>query len=98
MILPPILEAAIELQAALEELHFPFCFIGGLSVQRWGEPRFTQDADATVLTRFVGDERLVSELRPLADLKGDPSIVGRLEALMERRGVVDRVNKPPERL
>lgn len=194
MILPPILEAAIE-------LHFPFCFIGGLSVQRWGEPRFTQDAAATVLTRFVEDERLVSELlarfrgrradtaefalrtrvlllcasngvnldialgaldfearsidrssewtigpggtirtcsaedlvvhkafasreldwsdvdhilmrqgralnapqilselRPLAELKGDPSIVGRLEALMERRGVVDRVNKPPERL
>jgi hypothetical protein len=44
--------AAVSLQSALEEVGHPFCFIGGLALQRWGETRFTQDADATVLTRF----------------------------------------------
>jgi len=51
-------EAAVELQGALEEGGFPFCIIGGLAVQRWGEPRLTLDADATVLTRFERDEEL----------------------------------------
>ena len=43
---------------------FDYCFIGGLSVQRWGEARVTKDADATVLTCFVDDERLVDFLFP----------------------------------
>jgi hypothetical protein len=34
-------------------------------VQRWGEPRFTKDADATVITRFVDDEKLVDLLLSL---------------------------------
>lgn len=55
----PAAEAAIELQSCLQREKFPFCFIGGLAVNRWGEPRYTQDADATVLTEFVHDERLV---------------------------------------
>lgn len=55
----PAAEAAIELQSCLQREKFPFCFIGGLAVNRWGEPRYTQDADATVLTEFVDDERLV---------------------------------------
>jgi hypothetical protein len=29
-----------------------FCIIGGLAVQRWGEPRTTLDADLTLLTGF----------------------------------------------
>ena len=49
----PAAEAAIELRASLQHEGFPFCFIGGLAVNRWGEPRYTQDADATVLTDFV---------------------------------------------
>lgn len=32
-----------------------FCFIGGLPVQHWGEPRLTRDIDITLLTGF-GDE------------------------------------------
>ncbi len=55
----PAAEAAIELQTCLQRERFPFCFIGGLAVNRWGEPRYTHDADATVLTQFVDDERLV---------------------------------------
>lgn len=62
MSFPRIVEAAAELQAVVQGLGFPFCFIGGLAIQRWSEPRFTQDADATVLTRFVDDERMVDGL------------------------------------
>lgn len=31
-------------------------------MNRWGEPRYTQDADATVLTEFVHDDKLVDLL------------------------------------
>ena len=53
----PILEAAIEIQKHLEEHRARFCFIGGMAVQRWGEPRFTKDADLSLLTEFVDDEK-----------------------------------------
>lgn len=39
-----------------------FCFIGGVAVQRWGEPRFTADADISLLTEFVQDEYWVDIL------------------------------------
>ncbi len=51
--------AALELQAALEETGYPFCFIGGLVLPRWGNPRMTQDADATVISAFIHDEELI---------------------------------------
>jgi len=38
-----------------------FCIIGGLAVIRWGEIRFTQDADIAVLTNF-GEERPIAEV------------------------------------
>jgi hypothetical protein len=37
------------------------CVIGGLAVQRWGEPRTTQDVDFSILAP-VGDERRPVEL------------------------------------
>ncbi len=52
-----VVEAALEVQATLESEGGEFCFIGGLAVQRWGEPRLTNDADLSLLTRFVEDER-----------------------------------------
>lgn len=39
-----------------------FCFIGGLAVQRWGEPRLTLDIDCTVITGFGEEARYVGEL------------------------------------
>lgn len=48
----PIYEAAAEVQAFCAKRRWPFCFIGGLAVQRWGEPRLTVDVDLTVLTGF----------------------------------------------
>ena len=46
---------AAELQDICRRQQWPFCFIGGIAVQRWGEPRVTQDVDMTILTGF-GDE------------------------------------------
>ncbi|HYV26687.1 MAG TPA: hypothetical protein VFA77_04090, partial [Candidatus Eisenbacteria bacterium] len=59
MSLDPILEAASELQDFCVTRKWPFCFI---AVQRWGEPRFTADADITLLTGFGGEEAFI---RPL---------------------------------
>jgi hypothetical protein len=37
-------------------------FIGGIAVQRWANPRVTQDADMTLLTRFGREEFFVDAL------------------------------------
>src|SRR3954452_3985926 len=62
MSLNPILEAASELQHFCAEQSWRFCFIGGIAVQRWGEPRFTADADITLLTGFGGEETFIRSL------------------------------------
>ena len=36
--------------------------IGGLAVQRWGEPRQTRDVDVTLLTGLGGEERFIDPL------------------------------------
>ena len=40
-----LLDAALEAGAFMMERRWPFCIIGGLAVQQWGEPRTTLDAD-----------------------------------------------------
>jgi hypothetical protein len=50
-----VITAAAEIQAFCERQAWRFCFIGGLALQRWGEPRETVDVDLTVITGF-GDE------------------------------------------
>jgi hypothetical protein len=46
----PLLAAALEIQAFCRAQAWRFCFIGGLAVQRWGEPRLTYSVDLTVFT------------------------------------------------
>lgn len=57
--LTPVLAAAAELVGFCRTNDWACCLIGGLAVQRWGEPRFTRDADLTLLTGFGGEERYV---------------------------------------
>jgi hypothetical protein len=51
--------AAWEMHCFFDRLEVQYVIIGGLAVQHWGEPRFTQDVDLTVaapqtsLTEFV---------------------------------------------
>ena len=57
-----VLEAAVELQQFCEEQAWQFCFIGGVAVQRWSRPRFTHDADMTLLTGIGSEEKYVDLL------------------------------------
>jgi hypothetical protein len=63
-----IFEAAVEIEAICRAAKFRFCFIGGLAVQRWGQPRMTADVDLTVVTGFGGEapyvDALLAALRP----------------------------------
>ncbi|MEM6691381.1 MAG: nucleotidyltransferase [Planctomycetota bacterium] len=49
---------AVKLYGHLKDSGYPFCFIGGLVVQRWGQPRMTGDVDATILCEFGDESRL----------------------------------------
>ena len=72
--LSKVLKAALEIQAFCESRDWKYCFIGGLALQPWGNPRTTQDAELNLLTGFTGEE--------------DASIVPRLEIMMRKRGVL----------
>jgi len=58
----PLFAAAYDLQAFCEQRTWMFCFIGGIAVQRWGNPRFTQDVDVTPLTGFGTEETYIDPL------------------------------------
>lgn len=57
-----LVHLAAELQSLLDSEAWKNCLIGGLVLQRWGEPRLTKDVDMTVLTGFGGEERVVDLL------------------------------------
>ena len=57
-----VLEAAFELQAFCSAQKYRFCFIGGVAVQRWGEPRLTVDADLTLLTGLENEKDFIGGL------------------------------------
>ena len=57
-----VIRAAAELQSLCEAQGWKYCFIGGLALQRWGEPRETVDVDLTLLTGFGREERFIEFL------------------------------------
>lgn len=58
----PILDAAAQIDDLCRELGLRYCFIGGLAVLRWGEPRFTRDVDLTVVAEFGAEAPVVDSL------------------------------------
>lgn len=60
--LEELLLVAVEIEALLLKQGWRFCFIGGVAVQRWGDPRFTQDIDFTLLTGFGQEEKFIDAL------------------------------------
>ncbi len=54
--------AAIEIEAFCRRQAWRSAVIGGVAVQRWGEPRQTRDVDVTILTGLGGEERYVDAL------------------------------------
>ncbi len=88
-----VIRAAAELQDFCAARNWRFCFIGGLAVLRWGEPRETADADLTLLTGFGTEDPFIDallgrfdapELSPLAELKEPPEIMKELDELKAR--------------
>ncbi|MFN7986780.1 MAG: hypothetical protein U0529_04850 [Thermoanaerobaculia bacterium] len=57
-----LFEAAREIQEFCAARSWRFCIIGGMAVQRWGEPRFTRDVDLTLLTGFGNEPAFVDGL------------------------------------
>lgn len=57
-----LIKGAREVQDALETTGLPFCFIGGLAVLHWGEPRLTRDLDLTVLAGWGQEEKVVDTI------------------------------------
>jgi hypothetical protein len=63
-----IFAAALEIETLCRAEGFRFCFIGGLAVQRWGQPRMTADVDLTLITGFGNEASYVDVL--LSKLRG----------------------------
>jgi hypothetical protein len=51
---------AVEMGLYLDQRDWPYCFIGGVAYQRWGEPRQTVDVDGVLFSGF-GDEQKFAE-------------------------------------
>lgn len=86
-----VLEAAGEIQQFCARRDWRFCFIGGVAVQRWGEPRFTQDVDLTLLTGFGGEEAFIDamlgELLPRRDDARQFALTNRVLLLQTKSGI-----------
>jgi hypothetical protein len=63
-----LLATAAEIQNFLQQAGERFCFIGGIALQRWGEPRLTRDVDLTLLCPYGAEipvvERLLAGFSP----------------------------------
>ena len=85
-----ILEVAVDVGRRLASLKIPYCFIGGIACQRWGEPRQTVDVDATIFVGFGNESTVVDELLSLyqARMEGarDFAIQHRILLLTSDRG------------
>lgn len=57
-----VIRAAADLQAFCVARHWRFCFIGGVAVQRWGEPRETIDVDLTLTTGLGREDGYIGPL------------------------------------
>ena len=53
---------ASDIQSLCVENNWDFCFIGGIALQRWGEPRLTLDVDISILTGFGNEEKFIEVL------------------------------------
>jgi hypothetical protein len=58
----PLFEAGLEVQDFMRQHGWRFCFIGGIAVARWGEPRATQDIDISLFTGYGAEEPFIRDL------------------------------------
>lgn len=62
---------ALGIQRELGRAGLKFCFIGGLALQRWGEVRYTEDIDLTVLCPLGSEESTVETLTDILGTRSD---------------------------
>jgi hypothetical protein len=55
-------KTAMSIQKFLNSCEWKFAFIGGIALQRWGEPRLTQDADITLFTGFGCESEYIDKM------------------------------------
>ena len=86
-----VIRAAVELQRICEAQRWRFCIIGGLALQRWGEPRETVDVDMTLLTGFGGEapfiELLLAHFDSRIENPAEFALTGRVLLLRAKSGV-----------
>jgi len=54
-----LFKAGLEIQSYLNSKKWRFCFIGGLTVIRWGEVRMTQDIALCILSGFGNEKKYI---------------------------------------
>jgi hypothetical protein len=57
-----LFHTAAELETFLVAQGWQYCFIGGIALQRWGQPRLTNDIDVTILAGFGQEAACVDVL------------------------------------
>ncbi len=90
MLAAELLESAVDLEKAWRLKRLAFCFIGGIAVQRWGEPRSTRDLDLTLMTGFGQEgpyiDAVLEQFAPrLSDAK-EFAILNRVLLVKDQRG------------
>ncbi len=60
-----VLDTALRLQEFCLSRGWRFCFIGGLAVQKWSEPRVTDDVDLTLFTGLGTETPFIDALLAL---------------------------------
>ena len=63
-----LFSAAVRILAFCDQQGWQSCCIGGIAVQRWGEPRVTRDVDLSLLAGFGREQEFVDAL--LAEYRG----------------------------
>jgi hypothetical protein len=57
--MPPIYEAAWERHLFLSRKKIPYVVLGGIAVQKWGQPRLTKDVDLTISVPIEKTEQFI---------------------------------------
>jgi len=84
-----LIQAAVEVQGLCQSQDWQFCFIGGLALQRWSDPRETVDVDVSLFAGFGEIERYIDVLLQ----HFEPRISDAAAFAKERRVLLVRSNK-----
>ena len=85
-----VFSAAIDIQTFCQSKQYRFCFIGGLAVARWGEPRFTEDADLTLMTGWGEEAPYIDSLLASFESRIEDAITCSAEDLIVHKAFAGR--------